>query len=355
MSKIAQPWQLLSVILAGVLSDHQQRVIEYLREENRVLKEQLGGKRPRLSNDQRRRLAAKAKARGRKALAEVCTIVTPDIILRWRRELIARKYDGSMRRRAGRPRVMQEIRQLVVHMACENPGWGYLRLEGALKEAGHRVARTTIANILKEQGLEPAPRRHTPWSTFLRNHWGASAATDFFTVEAWTARGLTRFHVLFVIDLVTRRVEIAGVTDQPTGDWVTSVARGLIDEFDGFLWKHEFLIRDRGPLFTSQFQSVLRSAEIEPIRLPPRSPNLNAYAERFVASIKSECLDRMIILGERHLRCVLVEYVQHYNQERCYQGLGNGLIEPVHEEGSGDVICHERLGGLLRFYHRSAA
>lgn len=355
MSKILQPWQLLSVILAGVFSDHQQRVIEYLREENRVLKEQLGGKRPRLNNDQRRRLAARAKALGRKALAEICTIVTPDTILRWHRELIAQKYDGSSRRRVGRPRIMQQIRQLVVRMARENPGWGYLRLEGALKEAGHRVARTTIANILKEHGLEPAPQRHTPWSTFLRSHWGAIAATDLFTVEAWTARGLTRFYVLFVIDLETRRVEIAGVADRPTGEWVTSVARGLIDEFDGFLRKHEYLIHDRDPRFTLQFQSLLRTAGIESVRLPPRSPNLNAYAERFVGSIKSECLDRLVILGERHLRHVLDEYVQHYNHERCHQGLGNELIEPVHEEGSGDVISHERLGGLLRFYHRNAA
>lgn len=355
MSKVFQPWQLLSVILAGVLSDQQQRVIEYLREENRVLKEQLGGERLRLNNDQRRRLAAKAKALGRKALAEICTIVAPDTILRWHRDLIARKYDGSKGRRVGRPRIMQEIRLLVVRMARENSGWGYLRLEGALKEAGHRVARTTIADILKEHGLEPAPQRHTPWSTFLRSHWEAIAATDFFTVEAWTARGLTRFYVLFVIDLETRRVEIAGVTDRPTGEWVTSVARGLIDDFDGFLRKHEYLIHDRDPLFTHRFQSLLRSAEIEPLRLPPRSPNLNAYAERFVGSIKSECLDRLIILGERHLRHVLAEYVQHYNHERCHQGLGNELIDPVREEGDGGVVCRERLGGLLRFYHRSAA
>ncbi|MEO0631502.1 MAG: integrase core domain-containing protein [Planctomycetota bacterium] len=355
MSNVFQPWQLLSVILAGVLSDQQQRVIEYLREENRVLKEQLGGKRLRLNNDQRRRLAANAKALGRKALAEICTIVTPDTILRWHRDLIARKYDGSERRRVGRPRIMREIRLLVVHMARQNPGWGYLRLEGALEEAGHRVARTTIANILKEHGLEPAPRRHTPWSIFLRSHWEAIAATDFFTVEAWTARGLTRFSVLFVIDLETRRVEIAGVTDRPTGEWVVSVARGLIDEFDGFLREHEYLIHDRDPLFTLQFRSLLRTAGIEPVRLPPRSPNLNAYAERFVGSIKSECLDRLIILGERHLRHVLAEYVQHYNHERCHQGLGNKLIDPVWEEGDGRVVCRERIGGLLRFYQRSAA
>lgn len=355
MFKVVQPWQLFSVIVAGVLNSHQQKVIEYLREENRVLKERLGCGRLRLSNDQRRRLAAKGKALGRKLLSEVCTIVTPDTILRWHRELIARKYDGSPNRRVGRPRVMQDIRCLVVRMARENPGWGYLRLQGAMREAGHRVARTTIANILRGHGLEPAPQRHTPWSAFLKAHWGSIAASDFFTVEAWTPRGLKRFHVFFVIDLKTKRVRIAGVTDQPTGEWVTRITRSLLDGFDGFLLKHSHLIHDRDPLFTEQFQSLLRAAGVEPVRLPPRSPNLNAHAERFVGSIRSECLDRLIIFGERHLHRVLAEYAEHYHHERCHQSLDNHLIDAVHESGDGTIACRERLGGLLRFYHRSAA
>lgn len=172
MSKALQPWQLLSVIVAGMLNNQQQQMIEYLHEENRVLKEQLGGKRLRLNDNQRRRLAAKGKALGRTILSEICTIVTPDTILRWHRNLIARKYDGSALRKPGRPAVMSEIRQLVVRMARENADWGYLRIEGALKELGHRVARTTIANILKEHGLEPAPQRHTPWSVFLKSPLG---------------------------------------------------------------------------------------------------------------------------------------------------------------------------------------
>lgn len=355
MSNVTQPWQLLAVILAGVLTNHQRAAIEYLREENRVLKEQLGGKRPRLSDTQRRRLAAKGKALGRKALSEVCTIVTPDTILRWHRELIARKYDGSKSRRVGRPRIMQEIRRLVVRIARENPGWGYLKLEGAMGELGHRVSRSTISNILKEHGLEPAPQRHMPWSTFLKSHWESLAATDFFTVEAWTSRGLTRFYVYFVMDLKTRRVRIAGVTDSPNGEWATRVTRGLVDSFDGFLRNHTHLIHDRDPLFTEEFAGLLKSCGITPIRLPPRSPNMNAYAERFVGSIRAECLDRMIIFGEKHLHHVLSEYAEHYHGERPHQGLGNKLIDPKHEPGSGAVTCRERLGGLLRFYRRSAA
>ena len=155
---------------------------------------------------------------------------------------------------------------------------------------------------------------------FLRAHWEAIAATDFFTVEAWTLRGLTRFHVLFVLDLSTRRVAIAGITENPDGDWVVRVGRSLVDCFDGFLLKHRYLIHDRDPLFTTSFDAMLRSSGVEPIRLPPRSPNLNAYAERFVGSIKAECLDRMIIFGERHLRHVVSEYAEHYQHERPHQG-----------------------------------
>jgi len=185
------PWQLLSVILAGMLNEQQQSVIEYLKAENQILREQLGPKRIRLNDDQRRRLALLGKATGRNALSEICSIVTPDTILRWHRKLIAQKYDGSGSRRAGRPGVMRTIRQLVIRMALENRHWGYERIEGELKKVGHRVARTTVANILAEHGLEPAPARtkQTSWAEFLKAHWGSIAAMDFFTVEAWTLRG----------------------------------------------------------------------------------------------------------------------------------------------------------------------
>ncbi len=345
MSVLAQPWQILSVI-------------EYLQEENRALRQQFDHRRLRLGDDQRRRLAAKGKVLGRKLLGEVCTIVTPDTILRWHRELVARKYDGSARRKPGRPRVMDEIRALTVRMARENGTWGYSRIQGELRKLGHRVARTTVANILKEHGIEPAPQRskRTPWSLFLRTHWRAMAAADFFTVEAWTLRGLVRFHVFFVIDLATRRVRIAGLTSAPHGKWVVRQGRQLTDGFDGFLLKHKFLIRDRDPLYTERFDGVLRSAGVEPVKLPPRSPNMNAYAERFVLSIKSECLDRVIPLGERHLRRLIDEYAEHYHVDRPHQGLNNELIERSKsgQSPSGTIHRHDRLGGLLRSYHRSS-
>jgi len=356
MRAILQPWQALSVIVAGVLNERQQRVINYLMEENRVLREQLGPKRPRFTDDQRRRLAAKGKALGRRHLGEVCCIVTPDTILRWHRKLIARKYDGSAMRTPGRPRVMDQFRWLVARMARDNPTWGYSRIQGELRKLGHTVARGTVANILNEHGLEPAPNRREEWGTFLKTHWEALVATDFFTVEAWTFRGLTRFHVWFVIDLSSRRVRIAGMTASPSGEWLLRLGRLLADGFEGFLLKHRYLIHDRDPLFTEAFADLLRSIGVEPVRLPPRSPNLNAYAERFVLSIKSECLDRVIPLGERHLRHILDEYAEHYHLERPHQGLGNRLItEPTVFQRDGPVRCAERLGGVLRSYHREAA
>jgi putative transposase len=180
-----------------------------------------------------------------------------------------------------------------------------------------------VSNILKDHGLDPAPDRgkHTPWSVFLQAHWDAIAATDLFTVEVWTPRGLVRYFVLFVIDLPSRRVEIAGISRGPCGVWMEQLARQLTDPLDGFLRNHGFLIHDRAPLFTNAPDEVLRTASIEPIKLPARSPNLNAFAERFVRSVKSECTDRMIFLGERPN--AIGEYVTHYHQERAHQGLGN--------------------------------
>jgi putative transposase len=343
--------QVLAVVVAGWLNQQQQSAIEYLREENRVLREQLGGKRLRLNDEQRRRLAAKGKVLVRRLLEQVCTLVTPDTILRWHRELIARKYDGTGKRRAGKPGVMRTIRDLCVRMATENPGWGYSRIQGALDNLGHRVGRSTIRRVLREHGLEPAPQRHLPWRTFLRAHWGAIVACDFFTVEAWTLGGLTRFHVFFVIDLDTRRVRIAGTADQPCGEWVRRVMRPLVDAFDGFLLGHRFLIHDRDPLFDGGFRALLSSVGVEGVRLPPQSPNMNAYAERFVRSIKEECLSKIIPIGKGHLKRMIEEYAEHYHLERNHQGLGNRLIDGEPSTlPSRRVECRERLGGLLRFY-----
>ena len=352
-------FQLLLSAVAGWVNHHQQDVIEYLQEENRVLREQLGGRRLSFTDAQRRRLAAKAKRIRRRDLFGIATVVTPDTLLRWYRRLIARKYDGSRSRKAGRPKTAAEIEQLIVTMAGENPGWGYTRIRGALDNLGHEIGRNTIKRILLENGIEPVPERNKgmSWETFLKAHWGAIAATDFFSVEVLTSVGLVRHFVLFVIDLKSRRVEITGIVRQPNGEWMKQIARNLTDAFAGFLTEARYLIHDRDPLFTKEFKEVLQSGGVETVKLPARSPNLNAYAERFVRSIKSECLAQIIPLGDRHLRSAVSEYTKHYHHERNHQGLENQVIEKASNLRSmeGAVECRERLGGVLKYYYRMAA
>ena len=345
--------------IAGWLNREQCTVIEYLKEENCVLRELLGNKRPRLCDEQRRRLAIKGKSLGRKLLSTVCSIVTPDTILRWHRKLIAQKYDGSAHRGLGRPRVLGLIQRLVVRMARENRTWGYERIQGALSNLSFNICETTVKRILKDHGIEPAPERSkkTTWNEFISAHWESLAAADFFTIEVWTPFGLVRYMVLFVIDLSTRRVEIVGIAPDPNGTWMKQIARNLTDCFDGFLIGKRYLIHDRDPLYTSAFTSVLKSTGIRCIKLPPKSPNLNAYAERFVRSIKYECLNRMIFFGEKHLRFTINQYVEHYHTERNHQGIGNRLIDRNDngEQCTGAVESRSRLGGMLKYYHRRAA
>ena len=348
------PIRVLLLTLSGLVNRHQADVISYLVEENRVLKEQLKGRRLRLTDDQRRRLAAKAKVLGRKTLNQVATIVTPDTLMRRHRRLIALKWTYVAKNRVGRPGLMKRTKELIVRMARENASWGYCRIQGELKAVGHAVASTTVANVLKENGIKPAPDRPSSWRSFLRAHWGQIAATDFFSVEVWTPKGLLTYYVLFVIDLKSRRVHLAGITRSPNEFFMTQVARGLPDCVDGFLRGHRFLILDRDSKFTAQFKGTLRSVGEDPILTPYQAPNCNAMAERFVLSIKSECLDRMIFFGERSLRRAIAEYVEHYHAERAHQGLGSERIEGPGCSGTGEVRFTERLGGILKHYSRAA-
>ena len=296
---------------------------------------------------------------GRRVLTQVAGIVTPDTILRWYRTLIAKKYDGSACRGRGRPKTRREVAVLVVRMAVDNPQWGYTRIRGALSNLGHNIARTTVKRILHDHGIDPAPERsrRLPWKTFLQAHWEGLAACDLFTVEVLTLAGLRRYLVFFVIALQSCRVTVAGIHPQPGGAWMEQLARNLTEPVDGCLRRAHYLIHDRDPLYTRVFGEILESSGVQPIRLPPKSPNLNAYAERFVRSIKEECLARVVPLGERHLRCLVREYVEHYHRERNHQGLDNQLLQrpPPPVRTDADVRRRERLGGLLNFYYREAA
>jgi len=291
----------------------------------------------------------------------MATLVTPDTLLRWYKRLIAQKFDGSrQRQKLGRPRVAEEIEPLVIRMAKENASWGYRRIQGALANLGHAIDKLTVRNILRRHHMDPAPQRRQAgmsWAQFLKMHWDVLAATDFFTVEVATWHGLVTYYVLVVMELSTRRVEIAGITPHPTAAFMQQCARQLTDPFEGFLFGKRYLIHDKDTKFTQAFDGLLQGSGVEPLVLPPRSPNLNAHCERFVRSIKEEALGQMIMLGERALYHAIHQYLAHYHTERNHQGLDNGLIAPEGAVGCqmGHVVRRERLGGLLSYYHREAA
>src|SRR6266496_3186861 len=321
---------ILIAMVAGWIQRHQQQVITYLLAENRGLKAKLGGRRLRLTDTERRRLAALASPLGRKCLIEVATIATPETLLRWYTHLIAQKFDGSTpRRQRGRPRVAEEVEQLVIRMAEENPTWGYRRIQGALANLDYILDKITVRHILRRHPRESAPQRRKAgmgWATCVKMHWEVMAATDFFTVEVATWHGLVTYYVLVVMELATRRVQVAGITPHPTAAFMQQCARQLTDPFDGFLLGKRYLIHDRDTKFTQAFDGLLKDSGVEPILLPPRSPNLNAHCERFVRSIKEEALGQMVILGERALYYAIHQYLTHYHTERNHQGLANQLI-----------------------------
>jgi len=253
----------LLMIAAGWVHRHQLIVIEFLQAENRLLKDRLRGRRIRFTDAERALLARKAKAVGRKALLEFDTIVSPDTLLRWHRRLVAQKWNFADRRGVGRPAIMRYISELIVRMAQDNPTWGYTRIQGALANLSHKVGRGTIANVLKRNGIEPAPERsrRTPWSTFLKAHWEVLAATDFLTVEVWTAKGLVTHYLLFVISLADRVVNIAGITTRPDESWMLQIGRNVTDAQSGALHAKRYLIIDRDTNTRSNFGGWFMTVE----------------------------------------------------------------------------------------------
>jgi hypothetical protein len=354
-------WLTLATCLAYCIDKELYRAIDYLREQVRVLVEhqEKQDKRIRLSNSQRMRVAAKAKRLSRKMLEQCTELFTPDTIMRWFRELVAQKYDGSENRTSpGRPQIAQEIVNLVIRFKEENPRWGYKKIRDQIVYLGYKISKSSVKNILIENGYDPEPDLtvRSTWHEFIRSHWDVLAACDFFTIELLVGRKLIRCTVFFVMELCTRKVFFAPVKPQPDGDYITQVARILTDYDDGFLKGKRYLIHDRDPLYrTKEFRQLLRSSGIEPVKLPARSPDLNCYAERFVKSVKSECLDHLILSSVEQLEYVLGQYSAYYHHERIHQSLDR-IIEPKHSLDDGaEIVCIERLGGLLKSYHRLAA
>jgi len=345
-------------MLSGLMDDQAQQVVEYLKEENKILREQLkdryGCKRIKLTNDQRRRLAAKGKDVERHLLGQVTDLFSPDTLLKWYRQLIAAKYDGAPNRKGGRPKVSQELIDLVLRMTRENPSWGYGRIQNYMAYLGYSIGRSTVKRILDDHGICPGPERSSQgtWTQFIQSHMNVLAATDFFSVELLTPRGLVRCMVLFVIDIGTRKVQIAGVTTEANGPWMHQMARNMTDMEAGFLKGKRYLIHDRDSLFTKTFDQIIKAGGVEAIKTPRQSPNLNAYAERFVQTVKQECLDRLILTSQGQLEYVLHEFLEHYHHERPHEGLGGRIIDPLPQDEDGPILKFERLGGLLASYRR---
>jgi putative transposase len=353
-------WKTLLAYISGSVDEALLLRNEYLTAENHILRAQIKG-RMQLTDVERQTLAEIAKKLGKKALEDVAQIVKPDTILAWQRKLAANKFDGSTRRKSpGRPRVEKELEDLVVKMAKENRGWGYDRLAGALAHLGYEISDQTVGNILKRRGIPTAPERRktTTWKAFIRTHMDVLWATDFFTTEVWTLGGLVTYYILFFMHLESRQVHIAGVTPHPNETWMKQMARTLTMDEWGVLKPGQYLIHDRDTKFCAAFKQMLDDAGVKRVPLPPRAPWLNAFAERWIQSVKTEVLSQMILFGERSLHHVLSEYIAHYRTERPHQGKGNVILfpstkgEPVLDSA---IACRGRLGGLLNYYHRKAA
>jgi transposase InsO family protein len=337
--------------LVGVGSNPEAKDVEIavLRHQLMVLRRQVA--RPRYAPADRMVLAVLARWLPRERWSVF--LVTPATLLRWHRELVARRWTYRHTGQ-GQRGLAPEVVDLVVRMARENPRWGYLRIVGECRKLGVRVSATSVRRILRRHKLEPAPRRTGPsWTAFLRAQAGGMLACDFLTVETV---GLTRLYVLFVVELDRRRVHLVGITAQPTGAWVTQASRNLLMDLDEHAQRFRFLIRDRDAKFTSAFDAVFRAAGVETIKIPPRAPRANAYAERWVRTVRAECLDWTLIWNHQHLHRVLTTYLEHYNTARPHRGVDLEMPVPTATPlpAAGRIERVDVLGGLIQEYRRAA-
>ncbi len=339
------------LVLLGRSSASKDAELLVLRHEVAVLRR--ANPRPRLDWADRAILATLIRLLPGKLRAR--RLVTPGTVLRWHRRLVTRKW--TYPKRTGRPPVRAEIVMLIKQLATENRGWGYQRIQGELLKLGHRVGASTIRRVLKALKISPAPKRQTDatWLQFLHAQASAMLATDFFHVDC--AVTLQRLYCLFVMEVGSRYVHILGITANPDGLWTVQQIRNLLMDLGDRAVDFQFLVRDRAGQFTASFDSVLAGAGIEAVKIPPRSPCANAYAERFVLTARTEVTDRLLIFGQRHLRTILAEYEGHYNGRRPHRSL---QLQPPRPDHPVADLSQERikrrpvLGGLINEYERAA-
>ena len=359
---ILQPWYFVLWCLTGLTTQESQKVIHFQRAQIDVLREIIGqDKRLRLNDRQRAKLAEAGKPLGRKKISEFCSLFTPDTILRWHRQLVA-KHHTHEENSPGRPPLGEEVIGRVLMLARENPTWGADRIQGELRKLGYHLSDTSVENILKDHGIEPQPKREksgSSWAEFLKAHWECLAATDFTTVDVWTPSGLKTIYLLFVMELKTRKVQYLGGTEHPNEAWMREAVERATGE-DGLLGGDShptILIHDRDTKFSEAFTDQLKDKCVQCIKLPPKSPNLNAHMERFMGSYKRELARRMIFFGKQMLDYATEQYLTHYHRERPHQGLDNELIIPLERppDPEGNIHVEKRLGGMLKSYTRRAA
>jgi putative transposase len=339
------------MVLLGRSSACKNAELLVLRHEVAVLRR--ANPRPRLDWADRAVLAALIRLLPAKL--RMHRLVTPGTVLRWHRRLIAHKW--TYPNRAGRPPVSTEIAALIERLATENHSWGYQRIQGELLKLGHRVSASTIRRVLRALKIPPAPQRHTDasWRTFLHAQASTMLATDFFHVDC--ALTLRRLYCLFVMEIGSRYVHVLGVTANPDGPWTAQQIRNLLMDLGDRAAEFRLLVRDRAGQFTASFDAVLADAGIDVVKIPPRSPRANAYAERFVLTVRTEVTDRMLIFGERHLRTVLSGYETHYNGRRPHRSRQLRPPRPDHPVADPSQQLIQRrptLGGLINEYERAA-
>jgi len=356
-------WQfVLDLVAVTRLADDEKDLeILLLRQQLRIVerKQERGPQIPRWQKVPLAALAVRLKERashGRVAVEECVRLFKPDTVLGWHRAMVRKKWTYQQGRKPGRPPIDEELERWILRVARDNPGLGYEKLAGEMRKLGFKVSKTTVSTVLERHGIPPAPernRRGSSWQVFLNHYKDQFLACDFFTVE--TLR-LQTLYVLFFLEHGTRRVHLAGCTAHPNGQWVTQQARQRAWELQDRELPMRYLIRDHDTKFTDSFDTVFKSEGIEIVEIPYQAPNANAFTERWVRSVREECLDKVIILNERHLRRTLSEYVTYYNTRRPHQGLKQDSPFGIPSTSPhGPVRCRHVLGGIIRDYYREAA